>query len=237
MTVNDVYNLREQGRIEEAYEAVRSLYAASKDPRTTLAMFWTAVDMLQKRIFEERHAEAEKIFLALERMLPYVPDKEGWVEVAFHRCQTLIGRNDSRNGSPADGPQHLKTGNWGEELAAAYLREKGYVILHRDWRSGHRDIDIIAQDGDTLVFVEVKTRHDRDFADPLQAINLEKRCNLRQAINHYLKYHTPDRPWRFDVITIIGAMGSMDPEITHIDNYELFDSPSVSFHKKKKKNW
>ena len=56
--------------------------------------------------------------------------------------------------------KHNNTGKWGEDLAADYLREKGYEIIERDWRDGHRDIDIIARSPDlrTIVFVEVKTR-------------------------------------------------------------------------------
>ncbi len=56
--------------------------------------------------------------------------------------------------------KHNKTGKGGEDRAADYLREKGYEIIERDWRDGHRDIDIIARSPDrrTIVFVEVKTR-------------------------------------------------------------------------------
>ena len=49
---------------------------------------------------------------------------------------------------------HNELGQWGENLAAEYLCSKGYVIIDRDWRSGHRDLDIIAEDGDVVVFVE-----------------------------------------------------------------------------------
>ena len=65
---------------------------------------------------------------------------------------------------------HNELGKWGEELAATYLEEKGYVILERDWKSGHHDLDIVAKDGDTLVIVEVKTRRNRLFGDPEEAI-------------------------------------------------------------------
>ena len=75
-----------------------------------------------------------------------------------------------------DGPAHLQTDVWDEELAAAYLREKGYVILERDWHSGYRDIDIIAQKDCTIVFVEVKTRSSSDFLDPITAVNRQKLC-------------------------------------------------------------
>ena len=52
--------------------------------------------------------------------------------------------------------QHNHLGEWGEELAKRYLQQQGYVIIDSDWKSGHRDIDIVAMDGDEVVLVEVK---------------------------------------------------------------------------------
>ena len=221
MTVREVFELRRQGRIEEAYDAIRPLYANDKGPYTSSAMFWTATDILKKRLNEGRIDEAEKIFAALERMLPNVPDKEGMVEKSFKKSQELMKRGKTRERLEEDGPAHLQTGVWGEELAAAYLREKGYVILERDWHSGHRDIDIIAQKDDTIVFVEVKTRSSRDSLDPITAVNRQKQNNLLHAINHYLQYKHISSAYRFDVITIVGTPGCVNPEIEHIEDFQL----------------
>ena len=221
MTVKDVFELRKQGHIEEAYDAIRPLYANDKGPYTSLAMFWTATDILKKRLNEGHIDEAAKIFAALERMLPNVPDKEGMVERAFKKCKKLLERGKTRDRLSEDGPAHLQTGVWGEELAAAYLREKGYIILDRDWHSGHRDIDIIAQKDSTIVFVEVKTRSSRDFLDPITAVNLQKQNNLLRAINHYLQYKRISTAYRFDVITIVGTPGCPIPEIEHIEDFQL----------------
>ena len=76
MTVKDVFDLRRQGRIEEAYEAIRPMYAAHKGRYTTLCMFWTASDVFKLRMDEGRTDEAEKICLALQRMLPRVQEIE-----------------------------------------------------------------------------------------------------------------------------------------------------------------
>jgi putative endonuclease len=73
---------------------------------------------------------------------------------------------------------HNELGTWGEQCAVEYLRRKGYVILERDWKSGHRDLDIIAFDGATMVFVEVKTRRNRMFADPEMAVDYVIRGRL-----------------------------------------------------------
>ena len=221
MTVRDVFELRKQGRIEEAYDAIRLLYANGKGPYTSSAMFWTATDILKKRLSEGRIDEAEKIFAALERMLPNVPDKEGMVEKTFKKCQKLIERAETREGLAEDGPAHLQTGVWGEDLAAAYLCEKGYVILERDWHSGHRDIDIIAQKKNIIVFVEVKTRSSRNFLDPITAVNRQKQNNLLHAINHYLQYKRISSAYRFDVIIIVGTPGCLNPEIEHIEDFQL----------------
>ena len=128
MTVRDVFELRKQGRIEDAYDAIRPLYTNDKGPYTSLAMFWMATNILKKRLNKGRIDEAEKIFAALERMLPNVPDKEGMVERSFKKCQELLERGKNRERLAEDGPAHLQTGVWGEELAAAYLREKVYHL-------------------------------------------------------------------------------------------------------------
>lgn len=221
MTVSEVFRLRNQGRKEEAYEAARAIYATDKSPYASTAMFWTAIDMLKMRASEDRNEEARKIYLALERLLPNLKDEKGWMHDAMNNCKALLERSVSRERLLEDGPEHLRTGIWGEELAAAFLREKGYVILDRDWRSKHRDIDIIAQQGECIVFVEVKTRTNRVFADPLQSVNYQKQRNLIRAINHYIRYRKLDAPWRFDVIAIVGKMGTKMPEIEHIEDFHL----------------
>ena len=190
MTVNEIYDLRNQGRKEEAYEAARQNYAADKSPQAAAAMYLSALDMRQLLLDDGQTVEADKIGKALERLL------------------TLT-------------PEHLLTGVWGENVAADYLCEKGYLLMERDWHSNHRDIDIIARQGDCIVFVEVKTRRNRDYADPLQAVGYQKLRNLGRAINHYLHYRQLDNRWRFDVITVVGSMGSDNPEIDHIEDFPL----------------
>ena len=76
--------------------------------------------------------------------------------------------------------QHNDFGKWGEDLAVHYLSEKGYAILERDWRYGHKDIDIIAISDDTLVFVEVKTRRNDTFMRPEQSVDWKKIKNRWQ---------------------------------------------------------
>ena len=138
------------------------------------------------------------------------------------KCSDLISSGENRKQMMDSGPMHMQMGIWGENLAVAYLREKGYVILERDWRSQHRDIDIIAKDKECTVFVEVKTRHSNPLGAPIEAVDYKKVKNLCRAINHYIQYKKLDTLWRFDIITIEGDIGSnVKPKITHIEDVSL----------------
>ena len=76
MQVKEIFELRKQGRIEEAYDAIRPLYATHKGKYTTLCMFWTAADIFKLRMDQGRVDEARKIFEALKRVLPYIKNNE-----------------------------------------------------------------------------------------------------------------------------------------------------------------
>ena len=101
---------------------------------------------------------------------------------------------------------HNELGIWGEQYATNYLRDKGYEIIARNWRIGHRDIDIIARspDNTTVVFVEVKTRTNDVITKPEDAVNLKKIRNIGIAANAYVKQMNVVDMIRFDIITIIG---------------------------------
>ena len=108
--------------------------------------------------------------------------------------------------------KHNNTGKWGEDLAADYLREKGYEIIERDWRDGHRDIDIIARSPDlrTIVFVEVKTHRARSpradvITKPEEAVDRRKIRNIGMAANTYVKMLNVLDELRFDVVSVIGG--------------------------------
>lgn len=76
MTVKEIFELRKQGKIEEAYDAIRPLYAVHKGRYTSLCMFWTAADIFKKRLRDGHTKEATKIFEALKRVLPYIKDND-----------------------------------------------------------------------------------------------------------------------------------------------------------------
>ncbi len=90
-----------------------------------------------------------------------------------------------------------------EDLAAAYLRRHGYVILARNARFGRCEIDIIAREGDTVAFVEVRSRTTQDAVAPEDSIGPQKKRRLRAAARMYLARHEePDTYYRFDVVAI-----------------------------------
>ncbi len=96
-----------------------------------------------------------------------------------------------------------KTGDCGEALACAYLEQKGLVLLERNYRSGRKEIDLVMRDGETLVFVEVKTRSGVLLGTPAEAVDRRKQKNLILAAEGYLAAHDGfERPARFDVVEV-----------------------------------
>lgn len=104
--------------------------------------------------------------------------------------------------------EHNDLGKWGEDVAVSFLEKKGYRICDRDWKVGKRDLDIVAmtEDGQQLVFVEVKTRQSADMQEPEQAVDSRKMRNLAFAANAYVKSHDWSLQIRFDIISVIGKM-------------------------------
>ncbi len=108
-------------------------------------------------------------------------------------------------------------GAWGEELAAQYLKNKGYTVAGLNYRVRGGEIDIIAQDRQNLVFVEVKTRKSGRFAEAREYVTYAKRQRLILAARLYLAANPTDKQPRFDVIEVYDPGGSA-PEINHIEN-------------------
>lgn len=113
--------------------------------------------------------------------------------------------------------EHNELGRWGEDKATEYLERKDYTLVKRNWRYGHRDLDIVAIDHDTLVFVEVKTRRNTLFAEAEQAVDYRKIKSLCIAANAFIKTYRINLPVRFDIVTVIGTSND-DCSINHIPN-------------------
>ena len=110
--------------------------------------------------------------------------------------------------SKATGPAHLRTGEWGEDEAFFHLRRLGYTVVARRWRSERlaSDLDLVAWDGETLVFFEIKTRTAHDIAPAESQVDRHKERQLRRMASAYLRQipepHRDSMPIRFDVLSV-----------------------------------
>jgi putative endonuclease len=112
--------------------------------------------------------------------------------------------------------KHQK-GRLGENLAAQFLEGKGYRIIERNYRYDRGEIDIIAQDGKDLVFVEVKLRETEAFGSPEESITPFKEEQLKKVAEGYLfEKNLEDQPCRFDVVAITFVDGK--PKIRILQN-------------------
>lgn len=121
-----------------------------------------------------------------------------------------------------------KTGDWGEEVAARYLRTQGYRIVGRNVRPDRKndEIDLIAENGKALVFVEVKTRASEwRGIRPSDAVDARKRHALNRAAVAFLrKAKMPRRIYRFDIVEVLGARDApRKPQIRHIESAFPFE--------------
>ncbi len=110
-------------------------------------------------------------------------------------------------------------GDKGERTAVKLLKESGYTILSRQYETDLGEIDIIALDGETVVFIEVKTRKNDSKGQPFEAVTLQKQRQLTRLASTFLKQHQLlNQPARFDVISIIWQSDQSVPEIQHFQN-------------------
>lgn len=121
---------------------------------------------------------------------------------AWERSLALLDRIPVRRRTTL--PDHLLTGRAGEEAAFFFLRRVGFTVVAHGWQSGRApgDIDLVAWEGETLCFVEVKTRSSRGFATAESAVDSGKRHSLRRLARHYLRQVEDGTLTRFDVLSI-----------------------------------
>ena len=100
-------------------------------------------------------------------------------------------------------------GRRGEDLAARYLEQRGLVILSRNWRCRHGEIDLVATDSQRLVVCEVKTRSSTRYGEPTEAVDARKVARIRLVTNAWLQAHgVRGVPVRFDVLAVVAEPGA-----------------------------
>lgn len=115
---------------------------------------------------------------------------------------------------------HNTTGILGEEMAAKYMLDKGYVILYKNWRHKHWEVDIIASKVNKLHFIEVKSRRTKTFGHPEDDVSKKKITNLIGAAEEFLLQYPKWKLIQFDIISIT-IEKNKQPEILLIEDVYL----------------
>ena len=118
-----------------------------------------------------------------------------------------------------------RLGEQGERIAERWLRARGWRIVDRRWRSGHRDLDLVARQGATVAFVEVKARRKPDFGGPVEAVGWRKRRELQRSALAWIDRHgSPEAVYRFDVIGVLVAGSTV--RVRHVADAFAVPSPA-----------
>ena len=120
---------------------------------------------------------------------------------------------------PFPGGGRRSLGAWAEAVAARHLEEKGYTILHTNYRCREGEVDIIARKGDLVAFVEVRCRRSADFGTPEESVTPAKKERLTTAALRYMATHPHLPPWwRVDLVAVeVGPRGELS-RLEHIED-------------------
>ena len=107
-------------------------------------------------------------------------------------------------------------GELGERIAERWLRERGWRVMHRRFRSGHRDIDLVVAQPGMVAFIEVKARHGTLFGDPVEAVNWRKQKELGRSARVWIARHgRSEEAYRFDVIGVL--VNGTNVRVRHVE--------------------
>lgn len=153
-------------------------------------------------------------FEAVESVL----DEPGFDELERFYLRTRL-KYETERISAASSASRVKTGGRGEDLAARMLEEKGYSIWERNYRIRGGEIDLIVNKGTLIAFIEVKTRRNDTFGDPLEGLTQKKTGAIIRAAERYLYDRDLVNEWdlRYDVVSILALKGA-EPRIEHIED-------------------
>jgi putative endonuclease len=116
------------------------------------------------------------------------------------------------------GSQNKPMGDRGERMAAEHLERAGWTVLARNFRVGHREVDLVARRGEVVAFVEVKTRAGLGYGHPLEAITARKRREIQLVAQLWVERHgRPGDVYRYDAIAVLLPTGG-EPSIEHVED-------------------
>jgi putative endonuclease len=118
----------------------------------------------------------------------------------------------------AAGTNNKPLGDRGEQLAVEHLERGGWMVLSRNFRIGHREVDLVARRGEVVAFVEVKTRAGLGYGHPLEAITARKRREIQQVAQVWVERHgRPGDVYRYDAVSVLIPAGA-EPQIDHVED-------------------
>ncbi len=123
----------------------------------------------------------------------------------------------NRDDGESKSREKIDLGIRGEDLAEEYLTDRGYAVIARNERIGHSDIDILAREGETLVFVEVRTKSVRDRGMPEETLNQKKLNRMRKTAELYMAFKHYNGEARLDAVCIVLEGNS---RVTHFEHYK-----------------
>ncbi len=112
--------------------------------------------------------------------------------------------------------KHSKIGVKGEQIAEYFLQKKGYIILHRNWRAGKKEVDIIILKDGMVAIVEVKSRSGTKFAYPEEAVNGKKKAHLKAAAMIFMDNFPQYKNVRFDIVSVLFLENGVE-EVVHFE--------------------
>jgi len=136
----------------------------------------------------------------------------------FRRFSPVLN-SPSRLTKGGEAMDHMAIGHLGEKIARQWLCGQGVKVLYRNYRApAGGEVDIVAREGKTLLFIEVKTRKSSSYGRPIEAVNAGKRRLIRRGANAWLKLlKTREIPWRYDVIEVVLEEGQR-PRVHRVEN-------------------
>lgn len=115
-------------------------------------------------------------------------------------------------------PTKIQLGKLGEQVAAKYLKNQGYKILEKNYRTRYGEIDLICEKEQIIHFIEVKTRTNQNFGWPEEAVNQRKIEKIIKVAEKYLEEHELDLSWQIDIISLLIKAKERKTELKHFSN-------------------